>query len=154
MRPKIYFEDFQVGLTVPLGRRRVTREEMIAFAAEFDPLPHHLDEAAARETPFGGLAASGWHLCSLHMRMMWDGFLVDTSSLGSPGLEFVEWLEPVRPGDELSSQFTCREARPSASRPDVGICRLLYEVFNQHGRLVMRWDCTQFFGRRERESAA
>lgn len=144
----LYFEDFEVGRTVPLGTRRITREEMIAFAAEFDPLPHHLDEAAARASPLGGLAASGWHLCALHMRMMCDAYLLDSSSLGSPGLEAVRWHASVRPGDTLKAQYTCRDARVSGRRPDMGICNFLYEVFNQHGDLVMTWDCTQFFSRR------
>lgn len=144
----LYFEDIEVGRTISLGARRVTREEIIAFAAEFDPQPQHLDEAAARESGLGGLAASGWHLCALHMRLMCDGYLLNAASLGSPGLEAVEWHEPVRPGDTLRAQFTCLEARTSSSRPNIGICRILYETFNQHGALVMTWDCTQFLGRR------
>ena len=154
MRPTRYFEDFEVGRTMHLGTRRVTREEMIAFATEFDPLPHYLDEGAARDSALGGLAASGWHVCALHMRMMCDGYLVDSSSLGSPGLEAVDWHAPVRPGDILTTRYTTREARISSSRPNVGVCRIQYETFNQHGALVMTWDCTQFFGRRPAEADA
>ena len=146
---KIYWEDFEVGRTVTLGQKHVTREEIIAFATEFDPQPFHLDETAAKDTPLGGLAASGWHSCAILMRMICDGYLVNSSSLGSPGLEEVKWLAPVRPGDVLEARYTCHEARASESRPDFGICRMHYEVFNQFGRPVMTWDCTQFFGRRQ-----
>ena len=145
---KIYWEDFQVGRTVTLGEKLVTREEIIAFATEFDPQPFHLDETAAKDTPLGGLAASGWHSCAMLMRMICDGYLVKSSSLGSPGLDEVKWLEPVRPGDVLTARYTCVEARPSGSRPNFGVCRMHYEVFNQFDRPVMTWDCTQFFGRR------
>lgn len=148
MTEMIYWEDFEVGRTVPLGAKPVTRQEIIAFATEFDPQPFHLDEAAARDTPLGGLAASGWHSCAMLMRMICDGFLVNSSSLGSPGLDEVKWLAPVRPGDVLEARYTCLESRPSGSRPNVGICRLHYEVLNQHGQAVMTWDCTQLFGRR------
>lgn len=144
-----YWEDFEVGRTVALGEKTVTREEIIAFAAEFDPQPFHLDEAAAASTMLGGLAASGWHSCAIMMRLMCDGYLNNASGLGSPGLDEVKWLKPVRPGDTLTAQYTCKEARASGSRPGIGICELYYELLNQHGDLVMSWDCTQFFGRRE-----
>ena len=147
-RRTLCWEDFEVGRTVPLGEKRVTREEIIAFAAEFDPQPFHLDEAAASGTMLGGLAASGWHTCAMLMRMMCDGYLNEAHALGSPGLDEVKWQAPVRPGDVLSARYTCLEARESQSRPDVGICKILYEVFNQDGTPVMTWDCTQFFGRR------
>lgn len=144
----IYWEDFEVGRRIPLGEKPVTREEIIAFATEFDPQPFHLDEAAAKDTPLGGLAASGWHSCAMLMRMICDGFLVNSSSLGSPGIQEVKWLAPVRPGDVLKADYTCLESRPSGSRPGVGICRLQYDVRNQHGQTVMTWDSVQLFGRR------
>ena len=147
-RPTIYWEDFEVGRTVSLGEKAVTREEVLAFAAEFDPQPFHLDESAAQETMLGSLAASGWHTCAMLMRMMCDGYLNASSSLGSPGLDEVKWRKPVRPGDVLEARYTCLEARPSGSRPDIGLCRFLYAVLNQRDELVMTWDCTQFFGRR------
>lgn len=150
----LHWEDFEVGRTLTLGEKTVTREEIIAFASEFDPQPFHLDEAAAANTMLGGLAASGWHSCAMMMRLMCDGFLVNSSSLGSPGLKEVKWLKPVRPGDTLKAQYTCREARASKSRPGVGICELYYELLNSHGDLVMSWECTQFFGRREDDTAS
>lgn len=150
----LYWEDFEPGRTLPLGEKTVTREEIVAFAAEFDPQPFHLDEAAARETMLGGLAASGWHTCAMLMRMLCDGLLNRAHALGSPGLDEVKWMKPVRPGDMLRAQYTCLESRPSGSRPEVGICKFLYEVFNQEDELVMTWHCTQFFGRRSRSGAA
>jgi acyl dehydratase len=153
-RQTLHWEDFEVGRTVPLGEKQVTREEIVAFAAEFDPQPFHLDEVAAKDTMLGGLAASGWHTCAMLMRMMCDGFLLNSTSLGSPGLDEVKWLKPVRPGDTLRAQYTCVESRPSGRRPDMGVCKILYEVDNQHGETVMTWDCTQFFGRRRAGDAA
>lgn len=145
----LYWEDFEIGRVVALGEKLVTREEIIAFATEFDPQPFHLDEAAAKDTMLGGLAASGWHTCVMLMRMICDSYLVSSSSLGSPGLDEVKWLKPVRPDDTLKARYTCLESRPSGSRPEIGICKILYEVHNQQGELVMTWHCNQFFGRRE-----
>jgi acyl dehydratase len=131
------FEDFAVGFTVPLGPYKVTREETIAFAREFDPLPFHLDEAAADASMLGGLSASGWHTCAMMMRMMVDGFLAGSTSQGSPGVDFVKWLRPVRPGDTLDGTMTVVEARPSRSRPTLGIARLRNELRNQSGETVL-----------------
>lgn len=144
---KLHWEDFKVGETIQLGERTVSREEIIAFAAEFDPQPMHMDEMAAKDSMLGGLAASGWHSCALMMRMMYDGYLFNSSSLGSPGLDEIKFVAPVRPGDTLKAQFTCLQTRPSQSRPEMGLCKMLYELFNQHGQLVMTWHCNQFFGR-------
>ena len=95
------FEDFPQGPFGSFGPRHVSRDEIVAFASEFDPQPMHLDEHAARQSMLNGLSGSGWHLCSLMMRMMFDGFLGRTASLGSPGVNEVKWLSPLRPDDEL-----------------------------------------------------
>src|SRR5258707_1856880 len=95
------FEDFPPGHFGTFGPRLVTREEILAFAAEFDPQPMHLDEEAARDTLLGGLSASGWHTCGLMMRMICDGFLLNSSSMGANAVEEVQWLKPVRPADQL-----------------------------------------------------
>ena len=100
--PKYYFEDFSTDWTAEYGPRRVTREEIIGFAAQYDPQPMHLDEEAARHTMLGGLAASGWHSCCIMMKMIADGLLLDTASMGAPGIEEVKWLKPIRPGDSLT----------------------------------------------------
>ena len=143
--PRIFWEDIVVGETVKFGRKTVSAEEIIAFAEEFDPQPFHLDEAAAKESLLGGLAASGWHTCGLLMRMVCDDFLNQAAGLGSPGLDEVRWLRPVRPGDVLTAQRTCLEARRSASRSEMGICKYSYEMFNQHGEQVMSWVVAQLF---------
>ncbi|GGE19194.1 enoyl-CoA hydratase [Aureimonas endophytica] len=146
------FEDFPVGLEVPLGPYPVTREEVLAYAAAFDPLPFHLDEAAARDSLLGGLAASGWHTCAMMMRMMVDGFLRDSTSQGSPGVDFIRWLRPVRPGDTLTGRMTVLEARRSRSRPQIGIAKLRNELVNQEGDPVLEGEYTLLL--RTREAAA
>jgi acyl dehydratase len=145
---RLYFEDFPPGDVRESGARTVTREEMLAFAREFDPQPFHIDEAAARQTIYGGLIASGWHTIAIYMRLMWDSYLKDTVSLGSPGVDEVRWLIPVRPGDTLRARFTVVDALPSRSKPDRGIVRSLSEVFNQRGEIVMTLRGLGMFGRR------
>jgi acyl dehydratase len=144
----LYFEDFPPGDVRESPARTVTRDEIIAFAREFDPQPFHVDEAAAAHTIYQGLIASGWHTIAIYMRLMWDSYLKDTLSLGSPGVDEVRWLKPVRPGDTLRVRFTVLEAAPSRSKPDRGIVRSLSEVFNQHGEVVMTLRGLGMFGRR------
>ena len=144
----LYFEDFPPGDVRESPARTVTRDEIIAFAREFDPQPFHIDEAAAKGTIYGGLIASGWHTIAIYMRLMWDSYLKDTMSLGSPGVDEVRWLKPVRPGDTIRARFTVLEAVPSRSKPDRGIVRSLSEVFNQHGEVVMTLRGLGMFGRR------
>jgi acyl dehydratase len=148
--PKLYFEDFSVGQVAEYGPRRVSREEIIAFAAQFDPQPMHLDEEAARHTMLGGLGASGWHTCSIMMRLIADGFLADAASMGSPGVDEVQWLKPVRPGDALTVRGTVQSVRASQSRSDRGFVALLWEVFNDRGERVMTMTCPQMMLRRHR----
>jgi acyl dehydratase len=132
-----YFEDFRAGEVLELGRYVVSREQIIAFAREFDPQPFHLDEEAARRTIYGGLLASGWHTGAIFMRLLAEGLLQDTASMGSPGLDELRWLRPVRPGDTLSARMTVLETVPSRSKPDRGLVRSLSEVLNQRGEVVM-----------------
>ena len=115
------FDDFRPGRFGTFGPRHVTREEILAFAAEFDPQPMHLDEAVASRSMLKGLSGSGWHLCSIVMRMMFDGFIGNTASLGSPGVNEMRWLAPLRPGDDLMLDVDVVEARISRSRPETGI---------------------------------
>ena len=119
------FEDFPPGRFGSYGPRHVTREEMLAFAAEFDPQPMHLDEEAAKRSMLKGLSGSGWHLCSIMMRMMCDGYIGNTASLGSPGVSELKWLAPLRPGDDLMLDVDVVEARVSRSRPQTGITATL-----------------------------
>ena len=130
------FEDFPPGHFGTFGPRRVTREEILAFAAEFDPQPMHLDEAAASRSMLKGLSASGWHLCSLMMRMMCDGYIGRTASLGSPGVNEVRWLTPLRPDDNLMLEVDVTEARLSKSRPETGIVTLKGGVRNGRGEVL------------------
>jgi len=130
------FEDFPPGHFGTFGPRRVTREEILAFAAEFDPQPMHLDEEAAKRTMLNGLSASGWHLCSLMKRMLCDGYIGRTASLGSPGVNEVRWLAPLRPGDDITLDVEVTEARVSRSRPETGIVTFRSVVRNAAGQAL------------------
>jgi acyl dehydratase len=145
---KYYWEDFKPGDTFPMGERVMDRDEMMAFAQQFDPQPFHIDEAAAQRSMYGGLIASGWHTVALVMRMMCDSYLNQSASLGSPGVDNVRWLKPVRPGDTIRAQRTVLEARPSQSRPEMGLVKTRWEVFNQDGELVMTIEGFGMFQRR------
>jgi acyl dehydratase len=133
------FEDFPPGHFGTFGPRRVTREEILAFAAEFDPQPMHLDEEAASRSMLNGLAASGWHLCSIMMRMLFDGYIGRTASLGSPGVNELRWLAPLRPDDELMLDVEVAEARISRSRPDTGIVTFKAIARNAAGQVLCEW---------------
>ena len=135
---KLYWEDFTPGRIFEHGPRRITREEIVGFAAEFDPQPMHLDEEAARGTMLGGLSASGWHACGILMRMCTESFVLNSASRGAPGVDEVKWLMPIRPGDALTLRSTVIEARLSKSRSDMGFVKFMFELFNQTGaRAVM-----------------
>lgn len=130
---KLYWEDFSPGRVFEHGPRRVSREEIVGFAAEFDPQPMHLDEAVARGTMLGGLGASGWHACAMFMRMLADSFVLNAASMGSPGVDEVKWLVPIRPDDQLTLRSTVMETRTSRSRPEMGFVRFMFELLNQNG---------------------
>jgi acyl dehydratase len=132
-----YFEDYIPGSVHEFGSMTVEESEIIAFAERFDPQPFHTDPVAAGQSVFGGLIASGWHTASLTMRLMVDNFISHVASLGSPGVEELYWLKPVRPGDILSVRITLLEAQRSTSKPDQGFIRGFTEVLNQHGEIVM-----------------
>ena len=143
-----YFEDFKPGDVIELGSRTISKERILAFAREFDPQPFHTDEEAATRSIYGGLLASGWHTGSLLMRILYDGLLKDTASLGSPGIDELRWLEPVRPGDTLTARMTIVETIPSRSKPDRGLIRSLMEMRNQYGRVVLTIRGLSLLGRR------
>ncbi len=143
-----YFEDFEPGQELTLPAHTVTRAEIVAFAAEFDPQPFHLDESAAAGSLLGGLAASGWHTCALFMRMLCQGWLNDSASMGSPGVDTLKWLRPVRPGEVLSGRSIVLEVRPSRSRSDRGFVRFRHEVANARGEPVMVLENPIMFTRR------
>ena len=143
-----YFEDFAPGDVFELGTRTVTRDEIVAFAREFDPQPLHVDEAAAADGPFDGLIASGWHTGALWMRMYVDAVVGDSVSMGSPGIEELRWLHPVRPGDTLSGRLTVLEMTPSERHADRGTVRSRGEMVNQDGEVVLTMIARGYFGRR------
>ncbi|MCC4297593.1 MaoC family dehydratase [Aurantimonas coralicida] len=131
------YEDFTEGLEIDLGPYPVTRNEVIEFAREFDPQPFHLDEEAAKDTLLGGLSASGWHSCAMMMRMMADAYILDSSSQGSPGVEYVRWKRPVRPGDVLHGTARVVSRRLSSKRPTLGILKITTDLRNQTGETVL-----------------
>jgi acyl dehydratase len=143
-----YWEDFPVGNVREFGAMPVTRDAVIAFAQQFDPQPFHVDDDAAAAALFGRLSASGWHTCAMAMRMMCDDYLLESSSLGSPGIDNLRWTKPVYPGDTLSVRLTVLETRPMASRLTVGLVSSKWEVLNQHREVVLTMQGWGMFGRR------
>jgi len=143
-----YWEDFREGEVREFGATTVMHDDIVRFAAEFDPQPFHLDDAAARDTIYGGLIASGWHTAAMAMRMMCDAYLLRSASLGSPGLDSLKWLLPVRAGDTLSVRLSILEARPLESKPGVGLVKSRHEVLNQDRQVVMRMEGYGMFRRR------
>ena len=145
---RFYWEDFPAGSAREFGSKTVTREAIVAFASEFDPQPFHVDEEAGKRSLFGGLCASGWHTVSMTMRMMCDEYLLESASLGSPGLENLKWTRPVYPGDTLRVRLQVLEARPMASKPHVGLVRSRWEVMNQRSETVLTMEGWGMFARR------
>ena len=133
---KWYFEDMEIGRPIEVGSRTVTAAEILAFATAFDPQPFHIDPGAAAKSIYGGIIASGWHTCSMMMRLMVDNFLKDAASMGSPGVDEIRWIKPLRAGDTISVSTTALEARASASKPDRGVVITEWRAVNQHGELV------------------
>ncbi|MCL4294216.1 MAG: MaoC family dehydratase [Anaerolineae bacterium] len=144
-----YFEDYVAGSVHEFGPIAVEEAEVIAFARRFDPQPFHVEPEAAQQTVFGGLIASGWHTASLMMRLIVDHYLSKVASLGSPGIDELRWLKPVRPGDALSVRVTILETKRSRSKPDRGIVRSFVEVLNQVDEVVMSMTAANFMLCRE-----
>lgn len=146
--PELCFEDFLPGEVVSYGNHLVSRQDIVAFASEFDPQPFHLDERLAADTFAGSLIASGWHSNALINRINCESFLNRSSCMGSPGLDEVRWQRPVRPDDRLSVRRTTVSAQTSRSRPDRGTIRFLYELLRQGGEVAVHHDCKVIFARR------
>ena len=142
-----YFEDYIEGDVHRIGTIAVEADEIIAFAKRFDPQVFHTDPEAAKQTPFGGLIASGWHIAGLMMRLYVEHYLTTVASLASPGLDKLRWLKPVRPGDILSMSVTVLKTMPSKSKPDRGAVTSLIEVFNQADESVMTLKCVNIIAR-------
>lgn len=132
-----YFEDYVPDSVYEYGSITISQQEILDFAKKFDPQLIHANPEAARHGPFNGLIASGWHTASVMMRLFVDHYLSAVASLGSPGIDELRWLKPVRPNDSLRIRVTVLEAKRSNSSPDRGLVRSLVEVFNQEGDPVM-----------------
>ena len=144
-----YFEDFPVGTTLHHAGPTLTEQSIVEFAGRYDPQPFHTDPATAERSIFGGLIASGWHTIALTMRMMCDCYLLDAASLGSPGVDEIRWLRPVRPGDTLVLDLTVTDARRSRSKPDRGVVYYDAAVSNQHAETVMTFKGMGMFATRD-----
>ncbi|MDQ6619819.1 MAG: MaoC family dehydratase [Pseudomonadota bacterium] len=146
---RYYWEDFQVGWCYESDARALSAQEIVAFARAYDPQAYHTDAETARMTPFGGLIASGWHTCAIAMRLMCDGYLLESSCIGSPGIEALRWLRPVRPGDALRLRSTVLEQTPSQSTPTRGTVKFTWDVLNQNREVVCTMVGRQHFARRQ-----
>lgn len=149
----LYWEDSPVGETVEFGKHTFTEREIVEFARQFDPQPFHTDPDAARRSFFGGLIASGWHTCAVAMRLMVQQYIGRSASAGSPGMDHIRWLAPVRPGDTITYRRVILESRPSRSKPDLGLMRSRTEALNQRGEMVMTMEGWGLFRRRPPSSA-
>lgn len=145
---RYYWEDFTPGWTYESPPRTLSEADILSFAREWDPQAYHTDPEAARKTPFGGLIASGWQTAAVGMRLMCDGYLLETSCLGSPGLDELRWLKPVRPGDALRLRSIVLEQTPSQKNPTRGTIKWRWEIFNQSGEIVCTMTGRQHFTRR------
>src|SRR5262245_24804895 len=135
----LHHEDIEVGKPLMLGGTTVTKDAIVAFAQAYDPQPIHLDEEAAKASIVGGLCASGWHTCAIMMRILVDGFLGRAASLGSPGVDEVRWLKPLRPGETVRLRYTALEKRVLGSRPDVGISKVLVALIDGQDQVLANW---------------
>src|ERR1700730_17291996 len=140
------FEDMEVGVVIECGEHTFTHDEIVEFAERFDPQPFHVDESAASASPFGGLIASGWHTCSVLMGVCVRNMLAASTSLGSPGIDEIRWIKPVRPGDTIRLFNSILDKRVSTSRPDRGVAALLWEGVNQAGETVVTVRSKVLFG--------
>jgi acyl dehydratase len=144
----MYFEDLEVGTRIETGRKVLTKEAIIAFAREWDPQPFHVDEAAARDSVFGGLIASGFHTVLTAFNLTLAASDWSDSSMGSPGMKDVRWIRPVHAGDELRVVVESLETTPSKSKPDRGFVVIRYDIFNQDDVLVSQFTSTLMLKRR------
>ncbi|GAB5099671.1 MaoC family dehydratase [Caballeronia sp. LP006] len=148
------YEDFEVGDAVTLSAHTFTRDEIIEFAKRYDPQPFHLSEEAGKASHFGGLVASGWNTCSAMMGILVRDMLADSTSMGSPGLDNIRWIKPVRVDDSVRLTVRVLDKRVSKSKPDRGIVATRWEAHNQDGELVLTVDSAALFGLRDAGSQA
>ncbi len=146
--PERYLDDFSTGQTFDLGSFRFTESEIIEFAVRFDPQPFHTDPEAAKDSPFGGLIASGWHTSAAVMRLMVDNFIPRESSMGSPGIDDLRWTKPVRPDVDYDVSYLVEDVVPSRSKPDRGHIKGYLEVTDPEGDIVMSFRGRGIYRRR------
>lgn len=142
------WEDFQPGQVFERGSRTLSEEDIIRFARDWDPQRYHTDPQAARDTPYGGLIASGWQSCGVAMRLMCDAYLNESSCIGSPGIDQIRFLKPVRPGDTLRFRSTVLESAPSRTQSNRGTVSFRWELINQDGDVALSMVGRQFYLRR------
>lgn len=144
----LYLDDFKPGDKFTTGSASLTEKQIVEFAKQYDPQPFHIDLAAAKESIFGGLIASGFQTLALGFRLVCDSGVLKAASMGSPGMDELRWLRPVRPGDTLRVEIEVKEVRPSQSKPDRGIARMAYRYVNQKGEDVLTVTSMQLMKRR------
>ena len=144
----LYFDDFKPGDRFESPGKTLSESEILDFAFRYDPQPIHMDVGAANDGPYGGLIASGFQTLVVGFRMLWQTGVLNAASLGSPGMDELRWLKPVRPGDTLRTVIEVLESRPSKSKPDRGVCRLKWDVLNQHDETVLTMTSIQILARR------
>lgn len=145
----LFFEDFTPGRSFRSKGMTLSEAQILDFAFTYDPQPFHLDLEAAREGPFGGLIASGFQTLVIAFRLFYQEKIINACSMGSPGMDKLRWLKPVRPGDSLKVEAEVQSARPSASKPDRGLVVMAYAVLNQEGERVMTFEATHIFRKRD-----
>jgi len=133
----IYFEDLNEGDNYSLGPLFVSKKEILEFANKYDPQPFHIDEKKAKESLFGDLCASGWHTCSLYMKMLCDSFIKNLASLGSPGMNEIRWIKPLFPDQNITGKVTIVSKTPSKSKPQIGSLITNSEVYNNKKEIIM-----------------
>jgi acyl dehydratase len=143
------YEDFEIGSAATLGAHTFTREEIVEFATRYDPQPFHVSDEGGEASHFGGLVASGWNTCSAMMGILVRDMVGDSTSMGSPGLDNIRWIKPVRVGDTVRLTVRVLDKRVSKSKPDRGIVQTRWEAHNQHGDLVLTVDSNALFGLRD-----
>lgn len=148
----LYYEDFEEGREFVTAEKTVSAEEIIAFAAEFDPQPMHLDEAAGKASILGGLSGSGWHMSSIAMRLFYDAVISRSAGEGGPGIDVMEWRRPLIAGDTVRVTIRVKSRRPLASRPGIGLVTMEHAMTNQRGERIMRMEAPVIMRMREHQA--
>jgi acyl dehydratase len=144
----MYFEDLPVGFTFETAAKTVSEDEILAFARQWDRQYFHTDPERAKDSPYGGLIASGFHTLLAAFNLVLDAGVWNEASMGSPGMDHLRWVRPVRPGDTLHVKVEVTSSTASASRPDRGRTGFHHIVLNQRGEVVMTYDCVVILARR------